>query len=144
MCLYTKQRCAKVSDKPIKCYKVLRVDTLGRVVTPYQEVEVQPTVIWGNALFRPENPLNINFFDNSDTQEIFPINEGFVHAYKDIDAAARVTYNWKSRIVIYECEIPAGTEYFEGTNRDICAHAIKFVKKIIDKDYREPLHFKVI
>lgn len=144
MCLWTKQRCAKVSDKPIKCYKVLRIDFLGRAITPYQEVEVPSTVIWGNALFKPENSLNINFFDKPDTQKTFEIKEGFVHAYKDFGAAASITYNMKSRIVIYECEIPAGTEYFERINRDICAHAIKFVKKIIDKDYREPLHFKVI
>ena len=142
MCLYTKQRCAKVSNEPIKCYKVLRIDVLGRALTPYQEEIVHPTVLCGNALFKPTHPSNIHFFDKPDTMDVFAVKEGFIHAYKDIDAAVREVYNWRSRIVIYECEIPAGTEYFEGTNRDICAQALKFVKKVIDKDCRETIRLK--
>jgi hypothetical protein len=127
MCLITKQRCAKVSKKPVKCYKLL-VNRNGEIKTPFRDIAIPEKVLSGEENFKPirtgKTKLAPAWY--SDDFDGFTVDYGFIHAYTSKREAVNQAKEWACESRIYECEIPAGVPYFKGKLHDICAHELKF------------------
>lgn len=119
MCLTTKTSVCSVSEKEIKCYKVLLWDE-GIYVTPYQKTYVPKLVREGNIPFFADGEINIGLDYCEETlSDSYLIGKGFIHTYKYLGSA----FDFKKHLEImhsghvfgiFECEIPIGTKYYEG------------------------------
>lgn len=134
MCLWTKQRTSRCAKEPIKCYKVLREEK-GMLLTPYQDKQVGNDILSGEKNLYPFKVVHEDFTGWSKHLDTFPIHSGYIHAFMTENTAMNEAKSWGSHTVVYECEIPVGVEYFEGVYGDICAHELKFIRKVYDKPY---------
>ena len=119
MCLTTKTSVCSVSEKEIKCYKVLLWDE-GIYVTPYQKTYVHKLVREGNIPFFADGEINIGMDYCEETlSDSYLIGKGFIHTYKYFGSASDFKKHLEimhpnSVYAIFECEIPIGTKYYEG------------------------------
>ena len=119
MCLTTKTSVCSVSEKEIKCYKVLLWDE-GIYVTPYQKTYVPKLVREGNIPFFADGEINIGMDYCEETlSDSYLIGKGFIHTYKYFGSASDFKKHLEimhpnSVYAIFECEIPIGTKYYEG------------------------------
>jgi hypothetical protein len=119
MCLTTKTFVSSVSEKEIKCYKVLLWDD-GEYMTPYQKAFVPKFVREGNVPFFADGEKNIGMDYCEETlSDSYVIGRGFVHTCKNLASAYMFTKHLEviyphCICAIFECEIPIGTKYYEG------------------------------
>lgn len=136
MCLTTKTSVCSVSEKEIKCYKVLLWDE-GMYVTPYQRIYVPKLVREGNIPFFANGGQNIckDYCEDS-----YLIGKGFIHTYKHFGSASDFKKHLEitqpnSVCAIFECEIPIGTKYYEGQDdffeMSFASEKIMFKKQIV-------------
>ena len=151
MCL-TLDKCQeiKTAEKDITCYKVIAHtsfwnDYSGRwctkFLTPCRDMEVDRYIIRGGEKFTPAYRLSQSFYEGS-------IEGGFIHTYRYLSGAQALLTRCETNIkdlprprnyfkhyVIYECVIPKGEQYLEGSDGITYCHAyastaIKFIKPI--------------
>lgn len=142
MCLVIKKGIfePKKSKRGRICYKlIIRTNLIGDnsigYTTPYQNKRLDEDIINGKTplvancrRYKWTSLVKIGcdtIF--SDPDRI--VEKGYIHAYTSIDAA-RLDWTYKLGAIIYRCVIPAGTEYFEGKKKDICARQIIFQKPV--------------
>jgi hypothetical protein len=137
MCLITDQKKWLKAEEDIVCYKLLQkgnYDLCGRKCffrTPYRWYYLSDSIISGKCCLRAFSILPD--FHSSPWKSFREINRGAIHAFIDKDAAkAHMSYYCNT---LFECIIPKGTKYAIGTDSDICAKKIKFVKPIIELLY---------
>lgn len=123
MCLLTRDNLPRLTIKPIKVYKVVRVNSDG---------------FYG--VFMHEHK-----FSEINTENIFPlsslwcpgyynhVNDGYIHSYLNRNHAElmSLSFDVPFNSTVIECIIPRFTFYFKGTNGDICS------KKLIIPNYDE-------
>lgn len=140
MCLTTKTSVCSVSEKEIKCYKVLLLDN-GMYVTPYQRIFVPKLVREGNIPFFADGEKNIRpDYCEETLSDSYLIGKGFIHTYKYLGSA----FDFKKNLEImhpdyvcgiFECEIPKGTKYYEGQDdyfeMSFASEKIMFKKQIV-------------
>lgn len=136
MCLTTKTSVCYVSEKEIKCYKVLLLDD-GEYMTPYQKTFVPIKVREGNIPFFADGVKSV---EESWLSASCFIGSGFIHTYKYLGSAR----DFKKHIetmhpnlvgAIFECEIPIGTRYYEGQDdffeTSFASEKIMFKKQLV-------------
>ena len=125
MCLWTRQKEAKVAKKNITCYKIML--KYGKmVVSPYY------------ASFIPAATLNGGLYSACGSEHVEVSNVrvivggGFIHAYSDLNVAKEELARFNEWAHLYKCVIPAGTRYFRSIPEDheICAKEIRFVEEV--------------
>jgi hypothetical protein len=126
MCLITKQTEAKIADKDIKCYKVVERCGVG-YKTPWRNTYVDYETSKGKKFFEALTPET---FEEGLIPGERSITGGFVHCYTDLGLAIACS-KLLGNGTCFECIIPKGTPYFNGTTLDICAKKIKFVKPVV-------------
>ena len=140
MCLTTKTSVCSVSEKEIKCYKVLLWDE-GIYVTPYQKTFVPKRVMEGYLPFFADGEINIGLDYCEETLSgSYLIGKGFIHTYKYLGSAL----DFKKHLEImhsgyvcgiFECEIPIGTKYYEGQDdffeTSFASEKIMFKKQLV-------------
>jgi hypothetical protein len=107
----------------------------GKLLTPFQDKHVGDDILSGEKNLCPFRPVHEDFTGWSEYLDTFPIHNGYIHAYMYDSTAIREAKSWISHTVVYECEIPVGVEYFEGVYGDICAHELKFIRRVYDKPH---------
>lgn len=140
MCLTTKTSVCSVSEKEIKCYKVLLWDD-GMYVTPYQRIFVPKLVREGNIPFFADGEKNIGKDYCEETlSDSYLIGKGFIHTYKYLGSARdfkkHVEKMYPNLVgTIFECKIPIGTKYYEGQDdyfeTSFASEKIMFKKQIV-------------
>lgn len=131
MCLYTRQKRAKIAKKDIPCYKLFKIKNT-HILSIYQEYRY-----YINRLeFIPKFGI---FQRNGDKI----INDG-LHAFLSIDTTkryrvaggpgrgARVLYPYEW--IIYNAIIPKGSKYYIGVDGDIVSNQIMITGRYKDKD----------
>ena len=148
MCLYVKNKEPKIADKDIKCYKIV-MKYNGKYFSPYTHKLIKNECINGDKdlvpseLFVPKNIFHqdYNYIDGIGYSGY--IEGCMIHTFKykknaiaDNDCVVPfVNCNYGNNYLfeVYECIIPKGTEYYEGTDGEwlgYASKAIKFVQKI--------------
>ena len=140
MCLTTKTSVCSVSEKEIKCYKVLLWDD-GIYVTPYQKTFVPKLVREGNIPFFADDEKNIGIDYCEETlSDSYIIGKGFIHTYKYLgsafDSKKHIEIMYPNLVcAIFECEIPIGTKYYEGQDdyfeTSFASEKIMFKKQLV-------------
>ena len=98
--------------------------------TPYQDIKVSRNVICGIYPFAADINRYTFFkpiFTIGDKKNLYRIEDGVIHAFRSHLIAIFRAYR---KYVVFKCIIPKGTQYAIGTDGDICAREIKFIKKI--------------
>lgn len=144
MCLWTKNWVNEpsVSDKGIKCYKVIKLGE-KHFLTPVQGTRIADKVVNGDRPFKAtcqnipwRNLVRLDMYTN---QYVY-LEHGYIHAYHRLSSAKKFCkdfercYKKTPKLLIYRCEIPADTEYFDGRHGDICARQIVF-KECVYKNF---------
>lgn len=113
MCLYSKEYGASCAKEPIKCYKVLRRYD-GYYFSPYYgERAIDSLTIKGQLPYRALGEVTV--IESALNCGKFKVTKGFIHTYKDFNDAELIAWPERS-YSIFECEIPVGTEYYEGVD----------------------------
>ena len=145
----------KVSQNDIECFKVIeeRLTPSGRIeywTFPMYTTLPQDVVESGV----PQHPLQEKKLNKLPDGRI-KLDEGFVHAYRNLDDAVRymesscIGYD-ETRPVVYRCVIPKGTEYFEtlkfsdyeNTTESYAASQIKYITPIYQRVWRKTEEWK--
>ncbi len=111
MCLYTTQKRAGYTDKPIVCYKVVcKYTSISVFISMYRGFEYEL------GKLRKEKSFKCM------PRESGAVYYGF-HSYRTIKEAS----SWASSMdVILKCEIPAGSRFYKSvTNTEYCSNRIK-------------------
>ena len=141
MCLKIKKGTEiSTAEKPIKCFKVLRigawVQDIPHYFTPYCATYVREDIIDGECAFYASKNIIINDYGRH-----YGVENGFIHTYASKEAAIRdaiwlkpssVNSNGKPKYAIFQCEIPTGTEYFKGTTGITPANPKKTKASFVD------------
>ena len=156
MCLILKKDKPKTAKDDVICYKVLVKRSFDTVKTPYTKTNVRSEILSGKEDFcafsfnNSGMPIVMKRADNK-----YQIDGGVIHTY----AKEKIAINdarWlrktvgEERVIIYECRIPKGCEYYEGETpvaitvfdnlkafngcKSYASPRIRFVKKIWDSD----------
>lgn len=127
MCLTSNEKTPSTSTYNITCYKIL-IPVGGELFSPYRDF-----------LF-PVSKVVVDPIDK-EPSEIFGvtmIEGGYFHSYTDINTAQKKINELKRKVPkntvlkIYEAQIPSGTNFFIGLNKDICSKSLKIIKEYID------------
>lgn len=127
MCLVSTTQVPSTSTYDITCYKIL-IPVGGKLFTPYRDF-LFPV---GEVVVDPIDQEPFSVFD------VFMIEGGYFHSYKNIRAAKKKVEELKRKISkgktlkIYEAQIPNGTPYFEGQFEDLCSKSLKILEEYID------------
>ena len=129
MCLYVQSPEPLYSKEDITCWKVLLVTEYG-YETPFQECNVSIDIVGGERLFEADKDYH---GANAVADGFFEIGYGYIHTFGDLEVAKALVSEFGCKpfsFVIYECKIPAGTEYYKSfALNDYASKAIKFVKR---------------
>ena len=124
MCLVTLKPTPTVSDKDITCYKVLKYDIAMRTYyTPWTN-----TIVSKVNVINAKKPFHANgkrevveketWKTASEKYKYYEISGGFVHTYADRKEAETMLFRLQTHsgviCELWECTIPAGSEYFTG------------------------------
>ena len=132
MCLYIDKKIhglfnrIRKAKEDIVCYKVLCVRG-ENLFTPYTVDEV-PSQIYEGELPMVGDPLKSRrFFRRIFHSDL--IEEGYIHTFRVKQCALNATRYFERCGVetrIFECVIPKGTYYYQGTERDYASESIIF------------------
>ena len=127
MCLETRQIEPKVAEEPITVYKVLNKKD-NMYYTPYKGKVVWNEILYGEEPLIAEGEKNITKLTN--------VNGGYIHTYRNFKSIRELP-NYS----VFECEIPAGTEYWCNGNEYASEQIVfkKLVFEYIDGDWAEQL-----
>ena len=148
MCLITQQNQPKIADNDIICYKVLLKMKTGErtsYVSPIQHWFYFKDEPDPNYVFVPDKPywldngkedLKVSYVDMT-----YPVNyelySGYFHMYKNKEDAEKflTMYNLPLSLSLFECVIPKGSKYYEGTCKmcNLIADSIASDKLIVKK-----------
>lgn len=146
MCLKVKSNIPKIAEDDIFCYKVLQ-KCKGEgyedcFLTPFQESLVIPSEINGLKHFCADR----NFYppkieESNSLKSHYLVSSGFIHTYKSLAHAKYerdvLEENYDAEFFIFECIIPKGCEYFEGSDCDgfigYASEKIKFLQALTYK-----------
>lgn len=136
------------AEKDIPCMKLVEFETNGyeKVCrTPYMFMEVSNEILRGEKDMVPA-PLRRNDPEIEDiVGDLAAVYANHIHTYAFTQTSAEVIYNeitfllsesstvYHTAVAVYQCVIPKGTEYIEGTNggfSSYCSKAIRFEKKL--------------
>lgn len=136
MCLEVRSMKPKIAEYDMTCYKVLQrvprapSEIFGfRWETPFQRMCVPNSVVSGRRLMKARGYRKVN---KSLNREIYVVGEGYIHVYAsdELDNQKGVLGKQDN---LFECIIPAGTEYYDGwniTSHEYASRSIRFVKQI--------------
>ena len=125
MCLYASTEIKK-AENDIVCYKLL-VKENNNYMTPYQYVNVPKLAIWGLMKFKAEGKFTIY---------AHTVTDGAIHTYSELLMPDDILGKFVNRMKyeMWECIIPKGTKYTEGTSSDMhigyASKSIKFTRRI--------------
>lgn len=127
MCLETRQIEPKVAEEPITVYKVLNKKG-NMYYTPYKGKVVWNEILYGEEPLIAEGEKKITKLTN--------VNGGYIHTYRNFKSIRELP-NYS----VFECEIPAGTEYWCNGNEYASEQIVfkKLVFEYIDGDWAEQL-----
>ena len=136
MCLRINSGVPKVSKKDIICYKMLEECKLRGYpyMSPIQENPIKHEIVYGLCPYVGEGDRVIQI----DHCGHLIISEGYIHTYKCKIVAEKIVNYYQNRFEnnfhLFECKIPAGTEYYEGVDSNslsgYASERIVFVKKL--------------
>ena len=137
MCLISLYSKPRKETHPITCYKVLLKcvwkDNGACVdyVTPYQRCLLEDSVVGGEVNMVACGDDKVQGVYNSLLEiDEYIVDGGYVHCHSNLQRAIDDAIGF-SEGVVFECEIPAGIEYFkDGFCHEICAREIKFIKQV--------------
>lgn len=134
----------KKKRKDIICYKVIEVKNYvtglsSAFRTPCTHSSIPFAVINGTedyvaikSFYNVMFPITINDFNEK------YVAGGFIHVFKHLKSAETFVENSDEpkNMKIYECIIPAGTEYYQGIDQLLgrkayAAEKIKFIKRVV-------------
>ena len=150
MCLYVKDKEPNIAKCDITCYKVVlrqsRPDSDDEYYSPYRYEPISGECIDGSKNMEPGEIMAPKNVCLDETNYFFGIKytayiEGcmihtYMHKQHAIKDAEHLENHWGAHLQnydVYECIIPKGTEYYEGTDseyRGYASKAIKFIKKV--------------
>ena len=151
MCLFTNQQMAKVAKKDIVCYKVVKRRCDGIYETPFRHTPLGKTLDgkqeYGLIVYNNWSRSGFGTISRDNIYEDKPkfsyvVEDGAIHSYKKLSGAKRLVKfftrrGFEDEYHIFECIIPAGSDYYVGKeNADgtgfICyaSGCIKFVERI--------------
>ena len=152
MCLITKQLHPKIADNDIICYKVLLKTKTGErtsYVSPIQhwfyfKDEPDPNYVFvpdkSYWLLEKNEDIKPSYVDNLGIVNPYPVNyelySGYFHMYKNKEDAEKfMTVYRVLSLSIFECVIPKGSKYYEGTcqMQNLIADSIASDKLIVKK-----------
>ena len=134
MCFHSQTKRFKIAKKDIKCYKMLIIPKnyfIGVnecLLTPVANKDVSKDIWTGKSPFVACGKLKAE--KNLGKTGGYIITKGVIHTFKYMDDAAK--YVGKDS-VLFECVIPKGEKYIEGSDGwffGYISKSIKFVKKI--------------
>lgn len=151
MCLYSKTNKKKVAMKKIRCYKVLKYDTITKkyLAPNFNDFEYKINEVNQNQLGKLIVSVNADDVYKGDKVR-YICNHG-LHTYKKIEDAF-ADYEWATdnaeielsfpnntltfEYKVFECEIPRGSEYLDGahnhdgTMKGYVSNKLKLVKEV--------------
>lgn len=121
MCLTSSQREPKIAERPITVYKLIEKKD-GSYFTPCEHTQIENDVINGEKPFVAEGEKEIG--------TLTTIGGGYIHSYTSVMRVTRCDKNH----CIFECEIPAGTKYWAGSddNTEYASEQILFKKALYE------------
>lgn len=135
MCLYINSA-AKVAEEDIICYKMLEECKLEGYPykSPFIGHPIRAEIMLG---LYPYIGLGEKSIKSKFGEHPF-ISEGYIHAYKTLfdaeDMCNYCTKYFENHVRLFECKIPAGTEYYDGVDRNsisgYASERIVFVKEL--------------
>ena len=138
----TKQGIKKpdIADNAKTCYKIIKFG-IKHFITPFRDVRIAKEVVNGDRPYKASS-RNIPWQDLVSVNNFYDcvcVEGGYIHGYHQLRRAKAMvkdfeSYNSRLKYLIYRCQIPAGTEYFDGQDGDICARQILF-KKCVYKNF---------
>lgn len=143
MCLITYMKHPQVAQQDIVCWKILREEQFSHkenlVVTVYRDFAV--TLDKEITPHGSPDVRETRMFDNGEQVQCFAVNGGFFHSfvsYQDAVVEAdemlyiRRNFSSKTKLILAECIIPKGTEYYRGTFDGIQSYASRklFIKGV--------------
>lgn len=129
MCLTVLDKNHHIAENDITCYKLFKIKG-GKLVTKYQEFEVDPT----------KELVARGRLDIVKCNKEWEINGGVIHSFSIILGA--LLYSERST-VLYECVIPKGTKYYIGkfsASGSYGSEKLTLVRKIEVTEYRNLLN----
>lgn len=129
MCLTVLDKNHHIAESDITCYKLFKIKS-GKLVTKYQEFEVDPT----------KELVARGRLDIVKCNEEWEINGGVIHSFSTILGA--LLYSERST-VLYECVIPKGTKYYIGkfsASGSYGSEKLTLIRKIEVTEYRNLLN----
>ena len=125
----------KVAEEDIICYKMLEECKLEgyKYKSPFQEQPIDNQIVYGFWQYVGLGDRSIK-----DINGYPSISEGYIHTYKALLVAEEMciyyTKLFENDVHLFECKIPAGTEYYEGVDSNFlsgyASERIVFVKKL--------------
>lgn len=106
MCLHTRQNVIEIAKKPIKVYKVIKLDNKSL----YQDFQYQP-----DTLYRLRKALAYTRVGDYG----YEFDAGF-HAYRDVN---NLYYSYRNKVV--EFTIPKGARFIIGQYNEIVSTSIR-------------------
>lgn len=169
MCLITYQKKVDIAETNIICWKILEIikrENDELVITPYAFKPVSEEILSGKLLFTPDDICNYEFENAGNGHHI--VDYGFIHTYAEFptyydfyhlmscigkpepyilsDKAHELKCKKRpevSGILLYKCEIPAGTQYLIGTTGGLvnsyASTSLRFIQKAAE--FRECLGY---
>jgi hypothetical protein len=138
MCLYIDREIhgplkrIKKAKENIVCYKILRVHC-GNLFTPYTADEVPSQIYKGEMPMVGEPLKSRRFFRRIFHDDL--IEEGYIHTFR-VKQGAYSAAEWfakdGTKIRIFECIIPKGTYYYQGTERDYASEQIVYKQELTE------------
>ena len=125
MCLFSKDKEARIAHEDIAVYKVMRVSTVDGAVYGVPPFQHEYTYYPGLNVPRhkDETLKETRSFDRW-----YSVGEGYLHAYTDSEAAVMAIKSLQisslSPVSVVKMYIPAGTPYYLGALHDIAAAAL--------------------
>lgn len=122
MCLKVKNVRSKKATEDILCYKVVKKNYKGDLISPFY-----PKFVWQVGVEAGPNENAIRRFIPTD------IEGGYLHSFSTISGALDMTLFGSDRknLRIYKCVIPKGTHYYEGMHSNgFSGYASKKLKLI--------------
>ena len=138
MCLRIKNSVPKVAENDIICYKMLEECQQERwrgytYHSPFQEIPIKDEIVHGLFPYVGEGDRSIKDVNGHPS-----VSEGYIHTYKTLLNAEEMcnyyTKLFENDVHVFECKIPAGTEYYDGLDSNLlpgyASERIVFVKKL--------------
>lgn len=125
----------KVAEEDIICYKMLEECKLEGYTyhSPFQELPIKDEIVLGLWPYVGLGDRSIKDVNGHPS-----VSEGYIHTYKTLLNAEEMcnyyTKLFENDIHLFECKIPAGTEYYDGLDSNLlpgyASERIVFVKKL--------------